>query len=173
MGPERIGHDWATEHAYIYLFDCAGSLVAALRVFSCGMQDLSSLTRDWTQVPCIGRAESWPLDHQGSPSSCLLGHASSDVPHLWALASANPSAWNTFPDTEITSYLPSCTPSLKSHHLPLLRFHSSTFTPCPRLLSLTPSTGRQSACLTLLPPHPISSTRTAVSVFQVHWLISS
>ena len=27
----------------------------------------SSLTRDWTQVPCIGNSESYPLDHQGSP----------------------------------------------------------------------------------------------------------
>ena len=34
-----------------------------------GMRDLSSLTRDWTWAPCIGSAEPWPLDHQGSPKS--------------------------------------------------------------------------------------------------------
>ena len=38
----------------------------------CGMWDLSSLTRDWTWALCLGRAESWPLDHQGSPSSIYL-----------------------------------------------------------------------------------------------------
>ena len=32
-----------------------------------GMWDLSSLTRDWTQVPCIGTVESLPLGCQGSP----------------------------------------------------------------------------------------------------------
>ena len=31
------------------------------------MWDLSSLTRDQTRAPCIGSAESSPLDHQGSP----------------------------------------------------------------------------------------------------------
>ena len=32
----------------------------------------SSLTRDQTQAPCIGRAESQPLDHQGSPQIYIL-----------------------------------------------------------------------------------------------------
>ena len=44
--------------------------------FSCGMQTLScskhvgssSLSRDRTRAPCIGSTESYPLDHQGSPS---------------------------------------------------------------------------------------------------------
>ena len=31
------------------------------------MWDLSSLTKDETCTPCIGNAESKPLDHQGSP----------------------------------------------------------------------------------------------------------
>ena len=42
-------------------------LVVACRIFSCGMQtlsysmwDVSSLTRDTTRVPCIGR---WILNH--------------------------------------------------------------------------------------------------------------
>ena len=67
----------------IYLFGCtrfwlrfASSLVATRGLLSCGMQTLScsmhvgssSLTRDWTWVPCIGSAESYPLHHQGSPS---------------------------------------------------------------------------------------------------------
>ena len=36
------------------------------------MWDLSSLTRDQTCAPCIGSADSKPLDDQGSPSSCIL-----------------------------------------------------------------------------------------------------
>ena len=35
---------------------------------TCNMQNLSSLTRDWTCAPCGGSIESQPLDHQGSPS---------------------------------------------------------------------------------------------------------
>ena len=35
---------------------------------TCNMQNLSSLTRDWTCAPCGGSVESQPLDHQGSPS---------------------------------------------------------------------------------------------------------
>ena len=30
------------------------------------MLDLSSPARDWTHAPCVGRAESYPLDHQES-----------------------------------------------------------------------------------------------------------
>ena len=33
----------------------------------CSLQDLSSLTRDWTCALGSGRAESEPLDHWGSP----------------------------------------------------------------------------------------------------------
>ena len=33
-------------------------LVAAPELFSCGMWDLSSLTKDWTPVPYIGSMES-------------------------------------------------------------------------------------------------------------------
>ena len=37
-------------------------------VFSCGTRvGSSSLTRDRTQAPCIGSADSYSLDHQGSP----------------------------------------------------------------------------------------------------------
>ena len=32
----------------------------------------SSLTRNWTQAPCIGSRESYPLHHQGSPSNDLI-----------------------------------------------------------------------------------------------------
>ena len=35
--------------------------------FGCSMQDLSSLTRDQTHVPCSGSIESELPDHQGSP----------------------------------------------------------------------------------------------------------
>ena len=34
----------------------------------------SSLTRDSTQVPCIGRVEFQPLDHQGSSASFIFCH---------------------------------------------------------------------------------------------------
>ena len=33
----------------------------------CDMQDLGSLTRDWTHAPCSGNAESQPVNHQRSP----------------------------------------------------------------------------------------------------------
>ena len=36
-----------------------------------GMWDLSSLTRDQTQAPCIGNTESLPLHYQGSPAFLL------------------------------------------------------------------------------------------------------
>ena len=42
----------------------------------------SFLTRDWTQVPCIGRAGSQPLDHQGSPSTLVYKE------HTWWCLSA-------------------------------------------------------------------------------------
>ena len=55
---------------------------------SCGMQDLQSghlgpgsLARDQTWAPCIGRAGSQPLDHQGIPSQVGFkpGHALQDL----------------------------------------------------------------------------------------------
>ena len=60
---------------YLFIWLCR-VLVAARRIFSCGtqallvatcMRDLNSLSRDRTRAPCIGSAESYPLDHQGSP----------------------------------------------------------------------------------------------------------
>ena len=38
----------------------------------CGMQDLSSPTRDWTCVPCSGSVESQPLNNQRSPHTHIL-----------------------------------------------------------------------------------------------------
>ena len=38
----------------------------------CGVQDLSSLTRDGTQACYRGSWESGPLDHQGGPDDFLL-----------------------------------------------------------------------------------------------------
>ena len=40
------------------------------------MCDPSSSTRDQTQIPCIGRMESQPLDHQGIPGMELYTHSS-------------------------------------------------------------------------------------------------
>ena len=34
----------------------------------------SSPTRDRILAPCIGSAESYPLDHRGSPKSVVLSH---------------------------------------------------------------------------------------------------
>ena len=61
-------------YIFIWLF---WVLVVALGIFLvCNMQDLQllhvgsgSLSRDRSQGPCFGSAESQPLDHQGSPSS--------------------------------------------------------------------------------------------------------
>ena len=44
-------------YSFLFLF------LAAL----CGIQDLSSPVRDQTCAPCLGSAESSPLDYQGSP----------------------------------------------------------------------------------------------------------
>ena len=57
-----------------------GIFIAACGIFSCGVWELScgmhvgssSLTRDRTWAPCIGSTESYPLDHQGSPSAHFL-----------------------------------------------------------------------------------------------------
>ena len=48
----------------------------ACGIFSRGMRARSSsLTRDRSRAPCIGSAESYPLDHQGSPFLQFLKHA--------------------------------------------------------------------------------------------------
>ena len=60
----------------IYLFRLRQVLVAACRLFGCGMYAGShSLTRDRTQAPCIGAAESYPLDHQGCPERAILNNS--------------------------------------------------------------------------------------------------
>ena len=46
------------------LFGCAGSQLQYL--------GSSSWTRDWTQAPCIGSMESYPLDDQASAPPCFL-----------------------------------------------------------------------------------------------------
>ena len=44
------------------------------------MQDLSSLTRDWTHAPGSRRAESQPLEYQGSLSNIFLCHLTPAAP---------------------------------------------------------------------------------------------
>ena len=47
---------------FFFFFSCS------MQTLSCGMHaGSSSPTRDPTRAPCIGSAESYPLDHQGSP----------------------------------------------------------------------------------------------------------
>ena len=49
------------------------TLTCSMQTLSCGMHvGFSSPTRDWTQAPCIGSMESYPLDHQGSLNTCCL-----------------------------------------------------------------------------------------------------
>ena len=65
---------------FIYLFWLHQVLVAARGIFiaACGLLSWgmhagsSSPTRDGTQAPCIGSAESYPLDHQGSPNNHFI-----------------------------------------------------------------------------------------------------
>ena len=57
----------------IYLFWLCQVLVAACRIYTCGMHARSSSqTRDQTRTPCIGSMESYPLDHQGSLTRCFI-----------------------------------------------------------------------------------------------------
>ena len=44
----------------------------------CGIQDLSSPTRDRTRAPCGGSVQSWPLDRQG----ISRGQNLNSIPHL-------------------------------------------------------------------------------------------
>ena len=70
-----------------------GLLVVARELLSCDMQALScgthagssSPTRDQTWAPCIRSAESYPLDHQGSPNFYFL-----KPPGLWVLCYGGP-----------------------------------------------------------------------------------
>ena len=49
---------------YFSLFGCSGSSLRHV--------GSSSLTKDQTQVPCIGSLVSYPLDHQGNPWGFFL-----------------------------------------------------------------------------------------------------
>ena len=54
--------------------------------FSCGMWDLSSLTRDGTRAPSMGSTECHPLYHQGRPALWALNTPVSPTPqHLASL----------------------------------------------------------------------------------------
>ena len=44
------------------------------------LQDLSSLSRDWTCAPCRESTESYPLGHQGIPRITLPSWTSPDFP---------------------------------------------------------------------------------------------
>ena len=65
---------------FIYLFwlcwvlvAASGIFVVACELFSCGIHvGSTSPTRDRTRAPCIGSAESYVLDHQGSPGSFFI-----------------------------------------------------------------------------------------------------
>ena len=58
----------------------------------CGLRDLTSLPRNQTRSPCAGRAESYLLNHQGSPRPVLefSRWALSNCQHSWASLVAQP-----------------------------------------------------------------------------------
>ena len=58
-----------TDQAKAFFFGLVGWLV--FLVVSLDMWDRVSLTNNQTYAPCIGKMESSPLDHQGSPKSLL------------------------------------------------------------------------------------------------------
>ena len=79
---------WNNSHIYLTFIWVPWVLVVAHGIIDpcCSMQDLqlwhvnsklqhvgsSSLTKDGAPVPCIGRAESQPLNHKGSPKFTYL-----------------------------------------------------------------------------------------------------
>ena len=50
---------------YIYTYMCI-YIYLTVPGLGCGMWVPSSLIRNWTQAPCTGSVESWPLNHQQS-----------------------------------------------------------------------------------------------------------
>ena len=54
------------------IYNTKGVIFTIFFFFGRRMQDLSSLTRDRTCTPCLESMGSYPLDHQGSPSSLFL-----------------------------------------------------------------------------------------------------
>ena len=80
-----------TSHSYligVFLFVCLKYLFVYLVVpgLNCGMHvGSSSLTRDQTQAPCTGIAESYPPRHQGSPIVGVLTRVNG-VRHVKCLA---------------------------------------------------------------------------------------
>ena len=52
---------------------------------TCGMQDLSSPTRDGTRTLCTGSTESYPLDCQSSLQGHVLNHSAALLFQAWSL----------------------------------------------------------------------------------------
>ena len=97
---------------------------ARVLVAECGI--LVPLTRDQTRAPCIGSVESYPLDHQGSPTRLLLEEIfvsySLTVPPSFCLSPAGRKKGNSFSLSEVTQSCPTlwdpmdCSPSGSSVH---------------------------------------------------------
>ena len=69
---KSLGHPLFLKNIYLFIW-LRRVLVPACGLPSCNMHVGSgSLTRDRTQVPCIGSSESYPLRHQESPCSSPL-----------------------------------------------------------------------------------------------------
>ena len=82
MGSHRVSHDWSDLAAAEHILKVFIKFVTILLQFYVlffwprGMYDLSSLTRDWTHTPCIGR---WRLNHWSAREvhkyfSCIHTH---------------------------------------------------------------------------------------------------
>ena len=85
----------------------------AFRIFDldCSVQGLylwlvgsSSLTRNQTQAPCIGRAESQPLGHQGSPQIYILSDLESDFKRAHASRAGVLKVWPPPPSANSTHW---------------------------------------------------------------------
>ena len=68
--PGILGRTLSSSHVFVcFFFLTIRHWILFYFIWPCqhSMWDLSSPTRDRTRAPCSGSAESWPLDHQGSP----------------------------------------------------------------------------------------------------------
>ena len=144
----------------------------------------SSLSRDGPQAPCIGSAESQPLDHQGSPSLDILECRSSScsglnqsqiwIPSYSSLACQQPSAqlsWSrvTTPKNRHnpSRWRTSCwllSSSLTIHTMWQITRNANSW-PIPNCLASLPAWVLGNLCATV--------QRRAVDLKQTAWYFSS
>ena len=106
-----------------------------------GMQDLSSLPRDWTHAPCSGSAKLFPADHQGNPSS-------------WSQRGLVPAAYRSPPRCQVQA--PEAAAGFPSRE---------EDQPLGKSVCALPHSGHHSRWLF---PHQIHSTATCYFHFIIH-----